>query len=52
MSFYQKGIGKMNVGFDEFVETFKEDKPFLLNNGINPEDIPIMLDQLKFLLEE
>ncbi len=52
LQFYQKGIGKMNVGFDEFVETFKEDKPFLLNNGINPEDIPIMLDQLKFLLEE
>ncbi len=49
---YQKGIGKMKGGFDEFFETFKEDKPFLLVNGINQEDIPIMLDQLKFLLEE
>lgn len=52
LQFYQKGIGKMKRGFDEFFETFKEDTPFLLDNGINQEDIPIMLDQLKFLLEE
>lgn len=48
---YQKAILKMKGGFDEFFETFKEDRPFLLDNGINQDDIPIMLDQLKFLLE-
>ncbi|SMO44077.1 hypothetical protein SAMN06265379_101824 [Saccharicrinis carchari] len=50
--FYQKAVAKMKNDYSVFFETFKEDTPTLLDNGINSEDIPIMLDQLKYLLEE
>ncbi len=52
LKFYQKAIIQMNNKMGEFMETFNEDTPVLINNGVNKEDIPMMLDQLKYLLEE
>ncbi|MGQ1787677.1 MULTISPECIES: tetratricopeptide repeat protein [unclassified Saccharicrinis] len=51
LKFYQKAILQMKK-VEEFFETFNEDIPVLLKNGIYKEDIPMMLDQLKYLLEE
>ena len=36
----------------EFFEVFEEDIPHLIERGIDSDDIPIMLDQLRFSLEE
>ncbi|MFW5760442.1 MAG: tetratricopeptide repeat protein [Cyclobacteriaceae bacterium] len=36
----------------EFLEVFEEDLPHLLNQGIDNDDVPIMLDQLRYSLEE
>ncbi len=36
----------------EFLEVFEEDLPHLLRQGIDNDDVPIMLDQLRYLLEE
>lgn len=35
----------------EFLEVFEEDLPHLLNQGIDSDDVPIMLDQLRYSLE-
>ncbi len=46
--------GQPKEGFleAEFLEVFEEDLPHLLDQGINSDDIPIMLDQLRYFLEE
>ncbi len=35
----------------EFMEVFEEDLPHLMNQGIDKNEIPIMLDHLRYLLE-
>jgi tetratricopeptide (TPR) repeat protein len=52
LKFYQKAIVQMGNNFNDFFDTFNEDTSYLIKNGVNKEDIPIMLDQLKYLLEE
>jgi tetratricopeptide (TPR) repeat protein len=36
----------------EFINVFREDLPHLLRQGIDKDDVPIMLDQLRYFLEE
>ncbi len=52
LKFYQKAILQMNNNINEFFDTLNEDAPVLIKNGINEQDIPIMMDQLKYILEE
>jgi tetratricopeptide (TPR) repeat protein len=62
LEYYQRSIFKekssaeegSKEGFSEaeFLEVFEEDLPRLLDQGINSDDIPIMLDQLRYFLEE
>ncbi len=49
---YQKAISQLNNNTNEFFETFNEDKNVLIKNGVEEQNIPIMLDQLQYLLEE
>ncbi|WP_430820170.1 tetratricopeptide repeat protein [Carboxylicivirga caseinilyticus] len=49
---YQKSIKLPNHSFNEFLETFQEDIPHLLTHGIEKPDIPLMLDQIRYSLEE
>ncbi len=49
---YQKSIRQPNHSFEEFLETFAEDKPHLLEHGIEKQDIPLMLDQIRYSLED
>lgn len=46
--------GATDEGFTEgeFLEVFEEDRPHLIRQGIDSEDVPIMLDQLRYYLEE
>lgn len=50
LKFYQKAIQLMNNNFNSFLNTFNEDLIFLIQNGIKKEDVPIILDQLKYSL--
>ncbi len=51
LEFYQKSISKDGFSEQEFLEVFEEDLPHLLNQDIEKEDIPIMLDQLRYNIE-
>jgi hypothetical protein len=37
---------------EEFMDAFHEDLVHLLKQGVDPEDVPIMLDQLRYSLEK
>jgi tetratricopeptide (TPR) repeat protein len=47
---YYKNSVQMKNGFSEaeFFDVFNEDKPYLVENGIDPEEIPIMLDLIRY----
>ncbi len=52
LEYYQKSITKEGFSEAEFLEVFEEDLPHLLKQGIESEDVPIMLDQLRYFIEE
>ncbi len=49
---YKKSIASKGNNLQEFLISFEEDKHHLLENGINAEDIPILLDHLQYQLGE
>ena len=51
LDYYKKSISSNGFTEAEFLEIFEEDKPRLLDQGIDNDDIPIMLDQLRYFLE-
>jgi tetratricopeptide (TPR) repeat protein len=52
LEFYKKSISTTNFSEKEFFEVFDEDLHHLLNQGVDKEDVPIMLDQLRYFVEE
>ncbi len=52
IEYYQKSISQKGFSENEFIEVFEEDLPHLLSQGIENDDVPIMLDQLRYFLEE
>ena len=52
LEYYRKSISTNGFSESEFIKVFGEDLPHLLNQGVNKEDVPIMLDQLRYFLEE
>ena len=52
LEFYKKSIAKTDFTEQEFFEVFDEDLHFLLKQGVEKEDIPILLDQLRYFVEE
>ncbi len=49
--FTKEDIEKETFTQDGFLEVFEDDLPHLLNQGIDNDDVPIMLDQLRYFLE-
>jgi len=45
---YRLGINSGQISKEEFMNVFEEDRPLLLSLGVNPEDLPILLDYLLF----
>ena len=45
---YKKSIKSEGNNIKSFYSSFEEDKSLLLNHGINPDDIPILLDHLLY----
>lgn len=52
LEFYKKSISVNHFSEKEFFEVFDEDLHHLLNQGVEKEDVPIMLDQLRYFVEE
>ena len=51
LDFYKKSIAKTDFTEKEFFEVFEEDFHYLLSQGVEKEDVPIMLDQLRYFVE-
>lgn len=51
LEFYKKSISGNYFTEKEFFEIFDEDLHHLLNQGVDKEDVPIMLDQLRYFVE-
>lgn len=52
LDFYKKSITQTAFTETEFFEVFEEDLYRLLEQGVDTEDVPIMLDQLRYFVEE
>lgn len=52
LDYYQKSISKDGFSEAEFLEVFEEDLFHLLDQGVDKDDVPIMLDQLRYFLED
>jgi tetratricopeptide (TPR) repeat protein len=50
LEFYSRALSKEGFTLEGFLEVFEEDLPHLLRQGIDEDDVPIMLDQLRYLL--
>ena len=48
---YTRSISNEGFSEEQFLEVFEEDLPHLIEQGIDKEDVPIMLDQLRYFLE-
>jgi len=52
LDYYKKAIAQADFTESEFFDVFEEDLNYLLAQGVNKEDVPIMLDQLRYFVEE
>ncbi len=52
LDYYKQSISKTGFSETEFMDVFEEDLPQLLNQSVDKEDVPIMLDQLRYFVEE
>lgn len=48
LSFYRNSLALQQLNMDRFIETFNEDKKFLITNGIDADELPLMMDELMF----
>lgn len=51
ISFYKQAIQKENNDFSKFREQFMQDIPDLTLAGIEETEVPLMLDQLRYIME-
>ncbi len=52
LDFYKRSINSADNSEKEFMDAFHEDLPQLLKQGVDSDDVPIMLDQLRYSLHE
>lgn len=52
LAFYKRSITQADFTEQEFFEVFEEDQHHLIEQGIDADDVPIMLDQLRYFVEE
>lgn len=51
LDYYKQSINDAEMSETEFMDAFHEDLEHLLRQGVDAEDVPIMLDQLRYALE-
>jgi len=52
LDYYKKSINDPDSSEKDFMEAFDEDLQHLIRQGVDPDDVPIMLDQLRYFLED
>lgn len=52
LEYYKRSIKDSDNSEKEFMEAFEEDLQHLIEQGVNPDDVSIMLDQLRYSLED
>ncbi len=52
LEYYQKSISGKGFSEAEFLEVFEEDLPLLVKQDIDSDDVPFMLDQLRYFIEK
>jgi len=52
LAYYKRSIKQADFTEQEFFEVFEEDQRYLIQQGVNADDVPIMLDQLRYFVEE
>lgn len=52
LNIYQKSISATGYSLKNFKEDFYADIDILIKNGIDKDDLPIMLDQIRYSIEE
>ncbi len=52
LDYYKKSISQEDFTENEFFEVFEEDLHHLINQGVEKDDVPIMMDQLRYFVEE
>jgi tetratricopeptide (TPR) repeat protein len=52
LNYYKRSINNPESSEKIFMEAFEEDLHSLIKQGVNPDDVPIMLDQLRYFLED
>jgi hypothetical protein len=52
LGFYKKSILQAKFSESEFFEIFEEDLHYLIEQGVEKEDVPILLDQLRYFVEK
>ena len=50
IAWYKKSIELKEITFEKFVSVFAQDKPYLLQNGVEEEELPLLLDYLREIL--
>jgi tetratricopeptide (TPR) repeat protein len=50
VEYYKQSIVSGEISREDFMSIFTEDKPLLVSNGVNPDDLPILLDYLFFII--
>ena len=52
LDYYKSSINDSDSSEKDFMEAFDEDVQNLIKQGVDPDDVPIMLDQLRYFLED
>jgi tetratricopeptide (TPR) repeat protein len=52
LEYYKQSINDADMSEKEFMDSFHEDLEHLLRQGVDADDVPIMLDQLRYALEK
>jgi tetratricopeptide (TPR) repeat protein len=50
VDFYRQSIIGGELSKEQFMSIFAEDRPLLISLGVNPDDLPILLDYLLFII--
>ena len=48
MNAYAQSMRMLNGNTDKFDEIFSYDKKYLLQNGVNPDELPLILDKARY----
>ncbi|MBN2166733.1 MAG: hypothetical protein JW717_10680 [Marinilabiliaceae bacterium] len=52
LHYYLKSLGNRELSIEEFCSIFHQDSKYLIKYNLNTDDIPILLDQLRYLLDQ